>query len=677
MLQMMQKKIESEQKVEQELFEKFMCYCKTGVGSLVQSIKDAEGKIGQLESSIEETDSVTKQLTSDIKKAKADRTEATETMGKAKAIRAKEAGAFAKAAADAKTNIASMGKAITALEKGAGSAFLQTSAAGVLKKLSITMDIEEADRDALASFLSTNNQADSEDGENAAGSGEILGILKQMQETMTHALGEATESEASAKKDFEALTAAKERQVSTLAREIESKMVRSGEAGVELTNQKEDLRDTSKGLTSDKKFLIDVTKDCQTKEAQKEANDKMRADEMLALADTIKILNDDDALDLFKKTMPGSSSFLQMQVSSKQMKQKAIQALRHKNHGKRDFRLNLITLALRGKKANFDKVITIIDNMSALLKKEQGSDDTKKGYCTKNIASTEAEFGELQADIKDLDKAIAEHKESIKSMTAEIDALTTGITEMDKQVASATAQRKEEHAEYQEAMASDGAAKELLEMAKNRLSKFYSPKSASAAFVQEEESTPTAAPVNDITAAFSDYESDAQEEEQNVGFLQVRAASRHRKKAAPPPPPETSGAYKKSGSESNGIMAMLGVMQSDLQKGMTENEVNEKEAQKEYEQFIKDSADKRAGDSKSISDKEGTKVELEANTLKMQQGRKGKMQESMAKMEAIEGLHKECDWLIQNYDTRKKARSSELDNLTNAKAVLSGADYSF
>merc|ERR1719201_2824202 len=124
-------------------------------------------------------------------------------------------------------------------------------------------------------------------------------------------------------------------------------------------------------------------------------------------------------------------------------------------------------------------------------------------------------------------------------------------------------------------------------------------------------------------------------------------------------------------------MAMLDLLVQDLTKEMTENEVNEKEAQKEYEQFIKDSADKRAGDSKSISDKEGTKVELEANTLKMEQGRKGKMQESMAKMEAIEGLHKECDWLLANYETRKKARASELENLTNAKAVLSGADYSF
>merc|ERR1719446_1527823 len=290
MLQMMQKKIEAEGEKEQKLFDEFMCYCKNGVDGLVTSIKDGEAKIAQLESSIEETDSGVKQLVSDVKKAKADRKESEDTMGKAKAIREKEAKAFAKTSAESKTNIAAMGKAIGALEKGMGGAFLQTRAASDVKKLSITMDLSEADRDVLASFLS-NGQSSSEGYDPA--SSEITGILKQMQETMSKDLAEAEESEAKAVSDFDALIAAKEKQVNTLTKEIESKMVRSGEAGVELTNQQEDLSDTKKSYAEDKKFLIDVTQDCQTKEAEKSKNDQLRADELLALADTIKILNDD------------------------------------------------------------------------------------------------------------------------------------------------------------------------------------------------------------------------------------------------------------------------------------------------------------------------------------------------------------------------------------------------
>jgi len=40
----------------------------------------------------------------------------------------------------------------------------------------------------------------------------------------------------------------------------------------------------------------------------------------------------------------------------------------------------------------------------------------------------------------------------------------------------------------------------------------------------------------------------------------------------------------------------------------------------------------------------------------------------------LQVLHKDCDWLLQNFDTRKEARADELDALGKAKAVLSGAD---
>merc|ERR1719393_949301 len=286
-------------------------------------------------------------------------------------------------------------------------------------------------------------------------------------------------------------------------------------------------------------------------------------------------------------------------------------------------------MALRGKKVSFDKVLTMIDDMSKLLKREQASDDDKKSYCEKSIDETEDDLKGLGHDIKDLGTAIAEHKESSKALAAEIASLSDGIVTLDKQVAEATKQRKEDNANHKETMASDGAAKELLGMAKNRLNKFYSPKMYKAPPKRElsegERITvnmggtlaPTAAPGGiagtGVTAAFAQYQAEAQEQE-SIGFLQV--ASR---KAAPPPPPETAGAYKKAGEESNGVMAMIDLLVNDLSKEMTESEVNDKEAQKEYEEFIKDSAEKRALDSKAISDKEGNKVELGANTLKMKQ----------------------------------------------------------
>merc|ERR1719161_2817792 len=43
--------------------------------------------------------------------------------------------------------------------------------------------------------------------------------------------------------------------------------------------------------------------------------------------------------------------------------------------------------------------------------------------------------------------------------------------------------------------------------------------------------------------------------------------------------------------------------------------------------------------------------------------------------EYVASLHGECDWLLQNFDKRKEARSNEIDAIKKAKAVLSGADF--
>ena len=62
--------------------------------------------------------------------------------------------------------------------------------------------------------------------------------------------------------------------------------------------------------------------------------------------------------------------------------------------------------------------------------------------------------------------------------------------------------------------------------------------------------------------------------------------------------------------------------------------------------------------------------------MKLAAETKSKQKEAMATAETIRDLHMECDWLTTNFETRKQARAGEVESLKNAKAVLSGADYS-
>merc|ERR1719235_910840 len=168
--------------------------------------------------SIKETDAALKQAKIDLKSAQESRAAAKAAVAKATSIREKEAAAFAKTSSEFKTNIAAMKKATAAISKGMGGAFLQTASASVIKQLSITMDISSIDRDMITAFL-TQGQGNGY----APASGQIVGILKQMTDTMEKDLADATAEEEAALKAFKGLMAAKTKEINALGREIEAK----------------------------------------------------------------------------------------------------------------------------------------------------------------------------------------------------------------------------------------------------------------------------------------------------------------------------------------------------------------------------------------------------------------------------------------------------------------------
>merc|ERR1719463_454469 len=144
---------------------------------------------------------------------------------------------------------------------------------------------------------------------------------------MNKDLKELIAQEEAAKKSYEGLMEAKQKEVDAATKAIEEKIKRIGELGIEIVNLKEDLDDTTASFMEDTKFLADLKKNCGIKEKEWAERQKTRQEELLAIADTIKILNDDDALELFKKTAGASASLLQVQVSNKQVLSQALKAL--------------------------------------------------------------------------------------------------------------------------------------------------------------------------------------------------------------------------------------------------------------------------------------------------------------------------------------------------------------
>jgi len=241
-------------------------------------------------------------------------------------------------------------------------------------------------------------------------------------------------------------------------------------------------------------------------------------------------------------------------------------------------------------------------------------------------------------------------------------------------VAQATQLRKAEHSAFEELIASDTAAKDVLSFAKNRLNKFYNPKLYVAPpkrELSEEDSivtsmggtlAPTQPPAGIAGTGIS------------VAFAQVTAQVNH--KAAPPPPPETASVYTSKSSESTGVIAMIDLLIKDLDKEMTVAKTEEADAQTDYEVLMKDSSNTRAADSKSLELKKSINADLEADLQEHKDAKTALTAEMTAHVQYIKSLHAECDWLLKFFDVRKEARESEIDALGKAQDVLSGADYS-
>merc|ERR1719220_807369 len=127
------------------------------------------------------------------------------------------------------------------------------------------------DRQEVLSFLSNSQSGNPFSQGYAPSSQQVVGILKQMGDEMLAGLKEAT----------------------ALSKKIETLLKRIGDLGVALALMKNDLTDTEEALMADKEFLAGLDKACAAKKAEMEERTKTRADELAALADAIRMLNDD------------------------------------------------------------------------------------------------------------------------------------------------------------------------------------------------------------------------------------------------------------------------------------------------------------------------------------------------------------------------------------------------
>jgi len=656
LMQEMQKEVEAEGEEEKDLFEKFYCYCTNNRDALTKQAEDATAEASALSSKVESESGEKKQVDEELSAKKKERAECKADYEKKQKMREKEAAEYATSSAEAKANYDSTVAAIAALEKGSGAAFLQT--AGASQRLADVVSqydesLSMSEKEAVSAFIQAS-------GDYAPQSGQIVGILKNMADEMEKDIATAAADEEAAIKSNDELQAAKKKEYYACTDAVESLTKRSGELAVSVVQNKNAAKDSAEEAEDATNFVANLKKNCVEKKKAFEANQVTRAQEIEAISKAIGILNEDDALDLFKKTLktpetPAPVMFLQAGVKkgSALAKVRALLATANKSDNKAVALMQHTAVAMikaqekSGAQSNFDKVNKMIDDMVAVLKEEADADVESKDYCEKELDTAEDTKTKTMTEGKQLKSQIAQCKDEIAALTEEIKATKARVEATDKSVAEATEQRKKENTAYSTNMQANTMAIELIGKAKNKLMQFYNPDLA----VTETEPEMT---TGDELAA---------------SFVQMKMAQ-------PGPAPETAS-YSSKGQGASTITALMDKLISELEVGNADAEHEEKTAQKEYEELVTDAQTSTAADKKAISDKDKTKADIEEALG--EESREYSLKAAALKdtVTYIADLHKQCDFILAEFDNRVEARSSEVSGLKKAKAVLAGADYKF
>eukprot|EP00928_Gymnodinium_smaydae_P032977 TRINITY_DN23746_c2_g1_i1.p1 TRINITY_DN23746_c2_g1~~TRINITY_DN23746_c2_g1_i1.p1 ORF type:complete len:726 (-),score=232.79 TRINITY_DN23746_c2_g1_i1:79-2187(-) len=663
LIQEMKVQVEKEASEDEQAYEKYACWCKTNDKEKTEAIEDATTRIEGLVAFLEEGVAKEGQLKSEIEGLEGDIADDKDALAEATALRAKEKKEFEAAEADMKETLAALKEAVSVLSSvqlaQTGNAVADKSVAHSLlqvrnklqRNLPRFQEVMKQDLfDVLGAFEGLSHAAGKSSvaflGEAAptgaaAGaksynsrSGQILGMLSAMSDQFNRDLTNLHKTEMTALVQFQKLRASKLGEIAAATKQKKAKDAELAELMNKMAEAKRDQAALEKAKAADEEFLANLRESCEKEEAEYKKRVAVRSEEVRALGETLKILTEDDARDLFGKTM----SFVQVisrstsSVAKHQLLERARQRLQDvaAKHGS----IALASLAARVKLDAFEKVKAAMDKMLAELKAQQKEEYEKNDFCKAEIDKNEDQIKVAAQERDDLDSKHLELTNEIESIEDAMSKLNDDVSAMEISLKQAGEARKEENAVFQSTIADQRATINILNKALERLKIFYDTKGGS--------------------------------------LVQIRAHAEPG--AAAPPPPPTPKDYSKSAS-AGGVLQLIMKIISDAEATEKEMEVSEQHAQEDYAALVRDTTASIEADRSAIAQKETEHADAKGMKSETQEAQLSNKQELGKLEDLLKARHVECDWLIKYFDVRQQARSEEMDAISDAKAILSGSDY--
>lgn len=627
LLQDMQTQLQNEAKEDAATYKKLQCWCDTNKQDKTLSIKQGDAKSRQLVSTIDQLSAKSAQLANEITKLKKDIANNEESLRSAADLRDKELAEFNEDHKDLLQSIKGLDAAIVVLSKHnpSASALLDAVKVGkgaIFHHEHILGDVATTAKQILGSFVQQPAGFQSY----ASQSGQIYGILKQMKETFEGNAGTAVKEEKVKAESFSQLKQAKQSEIKAAYQQQEDKEQEKAETDQEHAEAKQDLEDTDAALAADNEFLNNLNSKCSATDEEMARRSKDRTDEIAAVSDAIAILNDESSFDLFTKSVNTPASFIQVEGQ----RQQATNLLRRAAVAAKDPKL--AALAVDAKLDAFTKVKASIDGMITELKKQQKDEVTHRDWCVEEFAHNGKSTAEGQQTHQALEAQLEENKATLDRLVKELKEAAEKIADTKTQTQRATDDRSAANSQFQQTVNDQRATQAVLERALARLKQYYDP------------------------------------EVQVKGYNALMQGAGD----APSEAPKDFGQFNKN-KGGGGALAMLQTIIADSEKLEKEAIQDEADQNAAYEAFVKDANKTIKAEQELIVNKTAARARFHEERTEATKDKKLNLSDLENLSNYSGELHKSCDFVIDNFDTRQAARSQEVEALRQAKAILAGA----
>lgn len=635
------KQLDEEQKKSAKVYDKLKCWCESGAQEKAASVKKAAADVDSLAGTIEENSALVAQLQAEIDRLKRDVTAAEEALKSAGTMHDKTMASGHDEEMQLTETIGSLKGAITILPSGKkhqGGNFLQT----VESTLKLPFVRKSSEAQELNSLLQGANYQ--------SNSGEIFGLLNQMLENFKQDLADTVEKMEKEDESYNSLVTAKKRERDMASEQLEAKMKASAEASKTAADSKVERRDTKRTLKADQKFLSDLAKECATADQDFEKQTQSRNAEQRVVADAISIL--DNASAAFSKTVEAPMvNFLQNgMVSNSKFDSRRQQAMRLLRASKAPM---LLALAEAVSSDSFKQVIDAIDSMVRELKRFQRSEKSHHKHCKERLEEVEHDLSKRESKKKELTTSAKLSASQLDALVDKIQGWNDEIEHEQASIKEAGIQREQANAIWQQLNVDCLATENALTAAIAKLKAVYSQGSTALIVKKQARKTASAAP----------RKASSYEEILDMSLLDADASS-----GALP------GSIEKHENNSGGetVIGLLEDIKADNKAKWDEARRDEKDAQRAYEEFVKDSNEAIADYKKSISEAKAQRAGTEQKAIHQKRGLESVSEALVQLDDEQKATHEDCDFILANFDNRQAARVQEIEALKEAKNILSG-----